>query len=115
MERLARFVIAKRWWVVAGWVAFVILTNVISQGLGGASYKDELKLPHTETQTVSDLLANSGQSNQNGIDGIMVVRSKSGSMATPPAGLVAGLERQCATGSKVVAIGSPWGSIHCGT
>jgi RND superfamily putative drug exporter len=113
MERLARFVITKRWWVVLGWIAFVVLTNVISQGLGGASYKDEFKLPHTETQTVSDLLANSGQSNQNGIDGIMVVHSKNGSLASPPAGLIAALERQCAAGSKVVTVGSPWGSIDC--
>ncbi|MCW2524565.1 MAG: putative integral rane export protein [Frankiales bacterium] len=115
MDRLARFMIAKRWWVVAAWIAFVVITNAISQGLGGASYKDEFKLPHTETQTVSDLLSKAGQNNQNGIDGIMVVHSKTGSVATPPAGVVAALQGQCAAGSKVVTIGTPWGSIDCAT
>lgn len=113
MVRLARFAIRNRWWVVAGWIAFMVLTNVISGALGGANYKDEFKLPHTETQTVSDLLAKSGQSNQNGIDGIMVVHSKAGSVIAPPAGMVNALQAQCIARTKVVTISSGWGAIDC--
>lgn len=113
MVRLARFAIRRRWWIIAGWLAFMVLMNVLTSALGGTDYRDEFKLPHTETQTVSDLLASSGQSNQNGIDGIMVVHSKTGSVRTPPAGVVQALEAQCSPASKVVSIGSGWGSIDC--
>src|ERR1700749_915714 len=77
MDKLARFMMRNRWWVIVAWIAFMVLTNLISRGLGGANYNDEFKLPHTETQTVSNLLKDSGQTNQNGIDGIMVVHASS--------------------------------------
>jgi putative drug exporter of the RND superfamily len=113
MEKLARFMIRNRWWVIVAWIAFVVLTNAISSGLGGANYKDEFKLPHTETDTVSNLLKSAGQNNQNGVDGIMVLKSKTGSVATPPDGVVPALEKVCTLGSHVASIASPWGTITC--
>jgi RND superfamily putative drug exporter len=116
MQTLARFMMRNRWWVIVAWIAFMILTNVVSRGLGGANYKDEFKLPHTETQTVSDLLKNAGQNGQNGIDGIMVVHATNGaSLKTPPASVVTALEQQCKSDSAIVQIATPWGSLTCST
>ncbi len=115
MQTLARFAIQRRWWVIGGWIAFIVLAQVISGGLGGANYRDEFKLPHTETQTVSDLLKNSGQNNQNGIDGIMVVHAKSGDLKTAPPAVVSALQAQCVPATEVTSISSPWGAINCST
>jgi putative drug exporter of the RND superfamily len=113
MQTLARFMMRNRWWVIVAWIGFVVLTNGISQSLGGANYKDEFKLPHTETDTVSNLLKNAGQNGQNGIDGIMVLHAKTGDLKTAPPAVVAALQRQCQLGAEVVQIASPWGSITC--
>ena len=115
MDKLARFMMRNRWWVILSWIAFVLLTNGISRGLGGANYKDEFKLPHTETQTVSDLLSHAGQNNQNGIDGILVLHAKTGDLKTAPASVITALEGQCVKIGTVVQIASPWGSIDCAT
>ena len=56
MQTLARFAVQRRWWVVAGWIAFIIGAQALLAGLGGANYKDDFKLPHTETQTVAEPL-----------------------------------------------------------
>lgn len=115
MNTLARFAIRNRWWVIGGWVAFIILAQVVSSALGGANYKDSFTLPGTETQTVSTLLKSAGQNNQNGIDGLMVVHAKTGSVATtPPPGVIDALQRECAAGHTVVTIDTGWGSISCG-
>jgi RND superfamily putative drug exporter len=115
MQTLARAVMRYRWLVIAGWLAFIVLAQVISGALGGANYRDEFTLPHTETQTVSDLLKNAGQDSQNGIDGLMVLHTTSGTLAQPPAGVVSVLEQQCTAGNKVDNIATPWGSINCAT
>jgi RND superfamily putative drug exporter len=115
MNTLARFAIRNRWWVIAGWVAFIILTQLVASALGGANYKDSFTLPGTETQTVSTLLKNAGQNNQNGIDGLMVVHAKTGSVATtPPAGVIDALQRECTAGHTVVTMDTGWGAINCG-
>jgi putative drug exporter of the RND superfamily len=113
VHSLARFVIRHRWWVIAGWLAFIVGAQAVSGALGGANYKDEFKLPGTETQTVSTLLKASGQDSQNGIDGNMVLHVKSGGLTTPPAGVVPALEALCRPGNKVVEIATPWGGIDC--
>jgi RND superfamily putative drug exporter len=113
MRTIARFAIEKRWIVIAAWLGFIVLAQGVSGALGGANYKDEFKLPHTETDTVSRLLKNAGQDNQNGIDGLMVVRTTSGTATTPPAGVIDALEAQCSARTKVVAITTGWGSIDC--
>src|ERR1700753_4206477 len=103
MDKLARFMIRNRWWVIVGWIVFLLLANGISRGLGGANYKDEFKLPHTETHTVADLLKNVGQATPNGIDGLMVLQTSSGTLAQPPAGVVDALVAECKAGNKVVS------------
>ena len=39
MTTIARFAIDKRWYVIAGWIAFVALTQIILGGLGGSAYR----------------------------------------------------------------------------
>jgi RND superfamily putative drug exporter len=66
MKTIARFAIDKRWYVIAGWIAFVALTQVILGGLGGSAYKDTFSLPGTETDKVMHLLDQTGHADQNG-------------------------------------------------
>ena len=113
VRNLAQFAIRHRWWVIAGWLVFIVGTQAIAGSLGGANYKDEFKLPGTETQTVSTLLRDSGLDSQNGIDGNMVLHVNNGDLATPPAGVVPALEGLCKPGSKVLEITTPWGGINC--
>jgi putative drug exporter of the RND superfamily len=115
VKNYALMIIRRRWYVLGGWVLLIVLFQVVSGALGGANYKDEFKLPHTETNTVSNLLSNSGLNNQNGIDGIMVVHAKTGDVKTPPAGVVTALQNVCAGKYKVTDVASPWGSIACST
>ncbi|HSY14983.1 MAG TPA: MMPL family transporter [Jatrophihabitantaceae bacterium] len=113
MSTLARFVIRNRWWVIAAWLLFIVLANAASSALGGANYKDEFTLPHTETATVSNLLKSSGQSSQNGIDGIVVFHVESGDVKAPPPGVISALQGLCTPATGVVTIASGWGSINC--
>jgi len=115
MDKLARFVIRNRWWVIVGWIVFILLANGVSRGLGGANYKDEFKLPHTQTQTVSNLFKSSGQNNQNGLDGLVVLHATTGDLKTAPATLTDALTGLCRLGAGVVTVDSPWGSIDCAT
>lgn len=57
MKALSRFVVRHRWWVVAGWIAAIVAIQALSSSLGGSRYKDDFKLPGTESQTVSDRLS----------------------------------------------------------
>ena len=66
MKTIARFAIDKRWYVIAGWIAFVALTQIITGGLGGSAYKDTFSLPGTETDKVVHLLDKAGHADQNG-------------------------------------------------
>jgi RND superfamily putative drug exporter len=113
VRTLAQFTVRHRWWIIAGWLVFIFGTQALSASLGGANYKDEFKLPGTETQTVSTLLKDSGLDSQNGIDGNMVLHAKTGDLKTPPDGVVAALEGLCQSNSKVVDIATPWGGINC--
>jgi putative drug exporter of the RND superfamily len=113
MQSLARFAVRNRWWMIGAWLVFILLAQMLSASLGGANYRDEFKLPHTETDTVSTLLKNSGQDNQNGIDGLMVVHAKSGTVAVAPTDVIAALEKLCSPGSSVTGIETPWGGIEC--
>jgi RND superfamily putative drug exporter len=113
MRTVARFAVEKRWLVIASWIAFIVVAQALSGSLGGANYKDEFKLPHTETQTVNDLLKNAGQNSQNGIDGIMVVHAESGTVKTPPGGVISALQAQCTAKTTITSITTAWGSIDC--
>jgi len=114
MQRLARLAIQRRWLVIVGWLAFIVIAQAISGSLGGANYKDTFSLPGTETQTVMDLQKHSGQSNQNGLSGQVVMHAKSGDLATPPANVLPELQKLCGDAFKVTGVTSPWGSYKCG-
>jgi RND superfamily putative drug exporter len=113
MQRLARLAIQRRWLVIVAWLAFVVITQGISGSLGGANYKDTFSLPHTETDAVMKLLKNSGQDNQTGLSGQVVMHAKSGDIASPPANVLPALQKLCGDNLDVVAITSPWASYTC--
>lgn len=59
MTALSKFAIRHRWWGIVGWIAGMVLVQALSSWLGGAKYKDDFRLPGTESQAVATLLSNS--------------------------------------------------------
>src|ERR1700759_2615661 len=108
MQTIARAAIKYRWWVIVGWIAFILAAQLITSALGGAQYRDQFSLPHTETNTVASLLKSANLNSQNSLDGYMVVQSKTGPIttATPPAGVVTALQNACSN-DQVQGIASP--------
>src|SRR4051794_5411382 len=114
MKTLAEFAIRRRWFVVAGWIIFVIAVQAIAGAAGGAAYKDTFSLPGTETASVTNLLKGAGLSNQSGVSGTVVVKNKNGvPFAAEPAELTAGLAKLCTAGKHVALVVTPWQSINC--
>jgi len=113
LQSLARFAINHRWWVVAGWIAFVVAAQGIAGGLGGSAYHDTFSLPHTETATVAKLLKDAGLNNQNGAQGTVVLKDKSGKFDAAPPQLQSDLVGLCTAGDRVALITTPWQSIDC--
>ncbi len=114
MKRIAEFAIRRRWWVIAGWIAVVVLAQGIATALGGAAYKDTFSLPNTETATVTDLLKSSGLSGQSGATGAVVLKNTSNAAFTgAPPQLEPALRKVCASGNFVSVIITPWQSINC--
>ncbi len=113
MQTIARFAVTRRWWVVAGWILFVIGTQAILSAAGGSNYKDDFKLPHTETETVSRLLSASGLSSQNGASGTMVLHAKSGTVADAAGAVQPALAALCGKNLGVSGATSPFGSLSC--
>ncbi|MGN6607810.1 MAG: MMPL family transporter [Jatrophihabitans sp.] len=115
MRSLARLAIRHSWLVVAGWVAFLVLTNALAAAAGGSAYKDSFALPHTESGTVLDLLRNAGQGASAGQSGTVVLHPASGALdpATPPDGLLPALSALCPAGLHVAGATSPWGGVAC--
>jgi RND superfamily putative drug exporter len=113
MQTIARFAVQRRWWVVAGWIAFIIGTQVLLSALGGSNYRDDFKLPHTESQTVAQLLNRSGLDAQNGASGTMVLRAKSGAISDATTTVKPALEKLCTSGKGIATIDSPYGVVSC--
>ena len=114
MKGIAEFVIRRRWWVIAGWIAVIVLAQGIASALGGAAYKDTFSLPNTETATVTDLLKSSGLSGQSGATGTVVLKNRSNAAFTgAPPQLVPSLIKVCTSGNFVSVITTPWQSISC--
>ena len=93
MQKLARLAIQRRWLVIGAWLAFIVLAQGISGALGGANYKDTFSLPHTETASVAKVLKNAGLDNQNGATGTVVLKAKTGTSQSAPAGLAPALRQ----------------------
>jgi RND superfamily putative drug exporter len=115
MQTLARFATQKRWWVIAGWLLVIVATQLLSEAAGGATYKDVFTLPHTESQTVLDLLRANGQSGQTGQSGTVVVHAKTGTLDAnqAPPSLESALVKLCSSGDHVAQITTPWTTISC--
>jgi putative drug exporter of the RND superfamily len=113
VKRLAGFAVRRRWWVIGGWVFFIVVAQGISGALGGPSYKDTFSLPHTETASVAKVLKHAGLDDQNGATGTVVLKAKVGTLASAPSALQPALVKLCTSGDEVAAIRTPWQSIDC--
>jgi RND superfamily putative drug exporter len=113
VKSLAAVAVKHRWWVIAGWVAFILLAQGISSAIGGTSYKDTFSLPHTETAAVANVLKRASLDSQNGATGTVVLKAKTGTLQSEPTGLAPAVSRLCTSGNEVVAIRTPWQAIDC--
>ena len=115
MQALARIAIRHRWWVVGAWLAFIVIAQALAGAAGGSAYKNVFTLPHTETQTVLDLLKASGEGGQAGQNGTVVVHARTSRLnpSIAPPGLMHALRGVCDDGNHVAVMRSPWGSVQC--
>ncbi|HST48157.1 MMPL family transporter [Jatrophihabitans sp.] len=114
MQALARFAVRRRWFVVAGWIAFIVALQALLGGLGGADYRDDFKLPHTETQTVAQLLSSAGLDSQNGATGTVVLHARTGTIADYAGQVQPALRKLCDGGFGLATANSPYGLVTCG-
>ena len=77
LQRLARFCYHKRWAVLLGWVALLVVLTGLNATVGGV-FKDEFSLPDSESADAVDLLQESGFGSQAGFSGQLVVRNPKG-------------------------------------
>ncbi len=113
MQALARFAVRRRWLVVAGWILFIVALQALLGGLGGSDYRDDFKLPHTETQTVAQLLSDAGLDSQNGASGTVVLHALSGGIADYAGQVQPALQKLCTGGFGLATATSPYGPISC--
>src|SRR4051794_40679099 len=118
MQTIARFATRYRWFVVAGWVAVIIIVQALAAASGGSAYKDVFTLPHTETQKVLDLLKSHGLQNQGGGQaGTIVVHAKNGTLdpQAAPEGLARAVQKLCTDKTlHVASVTGPWPAATCG-
>jgi putative drug exporter of the RND superfamily len=113
MKTLANFAVKHRLWVIGAWLAFIVVAQGISGALGGPSYKDTFSLPHTETASVTKVLKTADLANQSGATGTVVLKAKTGTLASAPAALAPALVKLCSAGHDVAEITTPWQSVDC--
>ena len=113
MKTVANFAVKHRWWVIAGWLVFIVVAQGIAGALGGPSYKDTFSLPHTETAAVANVLKSAGLADQNGATGTVVLKAKTGTLTAAPANLEPALVKLCTSGNEVAVVRTPWQSIDC--
>ncbi|MDP9117586.1 MAG: MMPL family transporter [Actinomycetota bacterium] len=115
MQKLARFAIHHRWYVVIAWLAVIVGTQALASAAGGATYKNVFTLPHTESQTVLNLLRSHGQSGATGQVGTIVVNARTGTLDSTraPDGLVGTLTSTCSPDLHVATISAPWATVDC--
>jgi RND superfamily putative drug exporter len=114
MQRLARFCIRNRWWVVGAWIAVIIGSGIVSSAAGGADYRNEFTLPGTETEAVANLLEDAGLTDRSGDSGTMVLHARAGTIADYQGAVLPVLQRACDNPDYLIAsIASPWGELAC--
>ncbi|MBQ0825102.1 MMPL family transporter [Streptomyces tagetis] len=115
MKALSRFAIRHRWWVIAGWITAIVLIQVLSSSAGGARYKDDFKLPGTDSQAAADLLAKAHLAQQNNPTGTLVLHARTGTLTSEPDGFVQRADKAvCGVADAHIAtITTPWGHVAC--
>ena len=113
MQSLARFAVRQRWAVLGMWLALIVGAQLIAQAAGGATYKNDFKLPHTEAATVSKLLTGAGLDKQNGSVGTVVLHAKTGTLASQKAAISADLATLCVPSYGIASVSSPYSSVTC--
>jgi RND superfamily putative drug exporter len=114
MRALGRFAVTHRWWVVGAWVVAIVAIQALASAAGGANFKDDFKLPHTEAQTVSDLLTKAKLDEQNSATGTVVLHAKTGTLSGAPTGFTGAVSSLCQDKDAAVsAVASPWGTVTC--
>jgi RND superfamily putative drug exporter len=113
MQKLAALAVRRRWFVLAAWLIAILGAQAISSAIGGADYRNDFKLPHTETATVSALLKSSGLDVQNGATGTMVIHATSATVPDKRAVIEPALATLCALPDGVAVITSPYGRLSC--
>ncbi|HTB69987.1 MAG TPA: MMPL family transporter [Solirubrobacteraceae bacterium] len=113
MLKLARFSTTHRRYVIVGWIALLLVINVLAQS-AGTSYSNNFTLPNSDAQRASNLLASSFPA-QAGDRDTIVYRVSSGSVSEP-----AVRARMSATFAKVAklphvaSVISPYGGASAG-
>ena len=113
MQNLARFAVRQRWAVLGMWLALIVGAQLLSQAAGGATYKNVFKLPHTEANTVANLLTKAGLDKQNGTIGTVVLHAKTGTLATQETAIKADLATLCGPSYGIASITSPYSTVTC--
>ncbi len=112
MTTLARLAIRYRWWVIAAWIGAIVGLQLISAAVGGATYRNDFRLPHTETQTVSNLLNAAHLTGTSGTSGTVVAHSTRGTLTARTAQLTPALAKLC-TVASMASYTSPFGAASC--
>uniref|UniRef100_A0AAU3HSB5 MMPL family transporter n=1 Tax=Streptomyces sp. NBC_01393 TaxID=2903851 RepID=A0AAU3HSB5_9ACTN len=115
MKALSRFATRHRWWVIIGWIAAIALIQVLSSSAGGARYKDDLKMPGTDSQAAADLLAKAHLAQQSNPTGTLVLHARTGTLASEPDGFIQRADKAvCGVkDAHIATITTPWGQVAC--
>jgi putative drug exporter of the RND superfamily len=56
LQAFARWSVRRRWWVIGGWLALIVMLAGVSQLAGGATYKNNFTFPASDSQTAQVIL-----------------------------------------------------------
>jgi RND superfamily putative drug exporter len=113
MLKLARWSTTHRKYVVLGWVALLLLVNVLAQS-AGTSYSNNFTLPNSDAQRASDLLQRSFPS-QAGDRDTIAYKVNSGSVRDPAVqARMSAMFARVAKLPHVAAVISPYGGAASG-
>ncbi|MFI1409122.1 MMPL family transporter [Streptomyces sp. NPDC020707] len=115
MKALSRFAIKHRWWMIVGWIAAIALIQVLSSSAGGAEYKDDFKMPGTDSQAAADLLTKANLAQQSNPTGTLVLQAKDEVLTSEPDGFLSKAKASVCDDEEahIGTITTPWGSVAC--
>jgi RND superfamily putative drug exporter len=77
MRALARFCYSKRWFVLVGWIVFLVVLWAVA-GAISSKYRTDFELPGSESQDALDLLEARGATDRTGITTQIVFQAEQG-------------------------------------